>query len=363
MLNDYMTYILLELAGIDWPTLGAIEFTGESVALGLLLCFVGLAVLEHRFPNKIIPAKQTRQSYRTNISLFTFNSIVMSACSASALFIVAERYSRNGLLYSISDPSMRFLLAFLAMDLLLYAWHRACHHYDSLWMFHRVHHNDPYLNTSTAFRLHFLEIISTNCLKALLIIVLGIDKIMFLGIEMITTLSIMFHHTNISFKLEKMIGELIIVPALHRVHHSTERSEHDSNYGAVLSLWDKLFGTQLAIEPKAIGIKDRSPQSLIALIRFGLGADQKPAPQVNPADLDAMIAEAAYYIAEKRNFYPGYAMCDWLEAKKQILNQVSGKHHDNEHCLWQGVIDNLKPSLSVIARTMQQTLRNLNYGS
>jgi sterol desaturase/sphingolipid hydroxylase (fatty acid hydroxylase superfamily) len=359
MLNDYLTYIFLELAGIDWPTLGTIEFTGESVAFGLLLCFVGFAILEHRFPYFKRPVKQTRQSYRTNISLFTFNSIMMSACSASALFIVAERYSRNGLLQGISDPTMRFLLAFLAMDLLLYAWHRACHHYDSLWMFHRVHHNDPSLNTSTAFRLHFLEIISTNCLKALLIVVLGIDKVVFLVIEMITTLSIMFHHTNITFKLEYIVSEFIIVPALHRVHHSTERSEHDRNYGAVLSLWDRLFGTQLTVEPKAIGIKGRSPQTFLPLIRFGLGIGMNPEPQVNPANLDAMIAEAAYYIAEKRNFNPGYDMRDWLEAKKQIISQVSGKKHDGDNFLGQGFINSLKITLSAINRTMQQTLKNV----
>ncbi|CAG7856355.1 hypothetical protein MCAMS1_00805 [biofilm metagenome] len=363
MLNDYLTYIFLKLAGIDWPTFGTVEFSGEWVAFGLMLCFVAFAMLEHRFPYVKRPAKQTRESYRTNISLFTFNSILMSACSVSALFIVAERYSRNGLLQGISDPTVRFLLAFLAMDLLLYAWHRACHHYDSLWMFHRVHHNDPSLNTSTAFRLHFLEIISTNCLKALLIVALGIDKVVFLVIEMITTLSIMFHHANISFKLEKTVGRLIIVPALHRVHHSTERSEHDRNFGAVLSFWDKLFGTQLAVEPKAIGIKGRSPQALMALIRFGLGIDANTVPQDNPVNLDSMIAEAAYYIAEKRNFYPGYEMRDWLEAKKQIVNQVSGKKYGNDNFVGQGVINNLKLTLSAINRTMQQTLRNLNYGS
>jgi sterol desaturase/sphingolipid hydroxylase (fatty acid hydroxylase superfamily) len=363
MLNDYLTYIILTVTGINWPSLPKFELTGELAAFALLLCFVGLAMLEHRFPHFKRPVKQTRQSYRTNISLFTFNSILMSACSASALFIVAERYSRNGLLQGISDPTMRFLLAFLAMDLLLYAWHRACHQYDSLWMFHRVHHNDPSLNTSTAFRLHFLEVISTNCLKALLIVVLGIDKVVFLVIEMITTLSIMFHHTNISFKLEKIISEFIIVPALHRVHHSTERSEHDRNFGAVLSFWDKLFGTQLAVEPKAIGIKGRSPQTYMALIRLGLGIDANTVPQVNPVNLDDMIAEAAYYIAEKRSFYPGYEMRDWLEAKKQIVNQLSGKKYGNDHFVGQAVINNLKLTLSAINRTMQQTLRNLNYGS
>jgi len=130
LLNDYLTYILLTLTGINWPDFSAIKLTGESAAFGLLVCFVVLAKLEHRFPHLKYPAKLWRKSYRTNISLFAFNSVVISVCSASALFILAERYSRYGLLQGISGPWLRFLLAFLAMDLLLYAWHRVCHHYD-----------------------------------------------------------------------------------------------------------------------------------------------------------------------------------------------------------------------------------------
>ncbi|MBM4208438.1 MAG: DUF2934 domain-containing protein [Gammaproteobacteria bacterium] len=230
-------------------------------------------------------------------------------------------------------------------------------------MFHHVHHNDPYLNTSTAFRLHFLEIISTNCLKALLIVVMGIDKIVFLAIEALTTLSILFHHTNISFRLERALGEFIIVPELHRVHHSTERSEHDRNFGAVLSVWDKLFGTKLVLAPKAIGIKGCSPQTLLPLIRFGMAADLTAKPQTYPVNLDDMIAEAAYYLAEKRNFYPGYEMRDWLEAKKQVLNQVGGKKYSRDNSIGQELINSLKVTVSAVNRSMRQSLKTVLSGN
>ena len=70
----------------------------------------------------------------------------------------------------------------------------------------------------------------------------------------------MFHHANISFKGEKLLSYVIIVPSLHRTHHSTQRIEHDSNYGAVLSLWDRLFGTLSEVKSAEIGIKGNSPQ-------------------------------------------------------------------------------------------------------
>jgi sterol desaturase/sphingolipid hydroxylase (fatty acid hydroxylase superfamily) len=312
---------LLMLPGLAWP----VELTGELAAFALLLCFVGLSNLEIRFPKIIRPTKQTRQSYLTNINLFVFNSILMSVCSVSTLFIIAERYSSYGLLNYVPNAALKAVLAFLAIDLLLYVWHQTCHRVDALWMFHRVHHNDPYLNVSTAFRLHFVEILLTNVLKALLIVALGMDKILVFAIEALSTLCIMFHHTNISFKYERALGRFMIVPFLHRVHHSTERNEHDRNFGAVLTVWDSLFGTLSELDPKAIGIKGDSPQDLLNLIKFGFGVEIPV--RVRLANLDMMIGEAAYYRAEKRNFYPGYEMHDWLEARKDIFNQVYGNNH------------------------------------
>ena len=204
----------------------------------------------------------------------------------------------------------------------MYLWHKASHSFDCLWMFHKVHHNDPYLNISTSFRIHFLELVITNFLKAILIIILGIEEAMVLTSEAIMTLFIMFHHTNISFMGEKLLGHVIIVPSLHRTHHSTQRCEHDSNYGAVLSLWDRLFGTLSELKPAEIGIKGSSPQDLVNLIKFGFTLPTPPT--VQPINLDAMIAEAAYYKAEKRGFYPGNDIRDWLEAKREIIALVYG---------------------------------------
>lgn len=324
MLNELIAKTTLTLSSVSWSS-WPVELTGELVAFALLIYFIGLSNLENRFPKVNQPAQQTRQSYQTNISLFVFNSLLMSVCSVSTLFIIAEHYSSVGLLNDVSNPALKAILAFLAVDLLLYFWHQACHRVDFLWIFHRVHHNDPYLNVSTAFRLHFVEIIATNTLKALLIVILGIDKMLVLTVETVITLCIMFHHTNTSFKYERLLGYAMIVPFLHRVHHSTERNEHDRNYGAMLSVWDRLFGTLSEVEPKRIGIKGNSPQDLFNLIKFGLSLETPV--HVQPANMDAMIAEAAFYKAEKRNFYPGYDLRDWLEAKADILRVYGNKPH------------------------------------
>lgn len=295
---------------------------GELATFTLLGLFCLFSYFEFNFPREQQPLKPLRLSYKTNIGLLIVNSTLMSLLSVSSLFAIAQHYSGQGLLRYVSSPALQALLSFLALDLLLYFWHKACHQFNHLWMFHRVHHNDLYLNTSTAFRIHFLELLLTNLLKAAYVIILGIDQILVLANETLMTAFIMFHHSNISFAGEKLLGRVLIVPHLHHTHHSTERNEHDRNYGAALSLWDRLFGTITEVKPKAVGIKGRSPQNIISLIGFGFSQLKSANTQALPANLDDMIAEAAYYRAEKRNFKPGYELIDWLEAKKDIIKLI-----------------------------------------
>jgi len=302
------------------------SLSGDLATFSLLIAFVVLSAVELNHPERSLPLKQLRWSYRTNIGLFIFNSIVISLLSATPLVMLADQYSDRGLLSYIANPAWKALLSFVLLDLLLYCWHRISHSFDSLWMFHKVHHNDPYLNVSTAFRLHIVELLIITVLKSAYIVMFGVDKTMVVANETLLTLFIMFHHTNISFRGEKRLGQVIIAPYLHRAHHSTERNEHDNNYGAVFSIWDRLFGTFTEREPLEIGIKNSSPQTVLGLIKFGFtSAHPAPVPVYElDLNLKLMIAEAAYYKAEKRAFKPGNEMRDWLEAKREIIRMVYG---------------------------------------
>jgi len=313
--------------------------SGELVTLTLLIIFAVLSALEFSYPKRKLPLKQLRRSYQTNVSLFIFNSIVISLLSAAPLLLVAEHYSNQGLLSYIANPAWKALLSFLVLDLLLYFWHKASHRFDCLWMFHKVHHNDPYLNVSTAFRIHIVELLIITALKSVYIIMLGVEQTMVLINEALLAMFVMFHHSNISFRGEKRLGQVIIAPYLHRAHHSTERNEHDTNYGTVFSIWDRLFGTLTELEPAEVGIKNSSPQTALGLLKFGF-TTTSPAPVTTyepDLSLKSMIAEAAYYKAEKRAFKPGNELRDWLEAKREIIRMVYGdqsivKHSNEPDC-------------------------------
>ena len=298
--------------------------SGELVTFTLLIAFALLSAFEFVYPKRRLPHKQLRRSYQTNVTLFVFNSIVISLLSAAPLLMVAEYYSNRGLLSHISNPAWKALLSFLLLDLVLYFWHKASHRFDGLWMFHKVHHNDPYLNVSTAFRIHIVELLIITVLKSAYIIVMGVDKTMVLANEVLLNLFVMFHHTNISFHGEKRLAKVIITPYLHRVHHSADRIEHDNNYGTVFSIWDRLLGTLTELEPAEIGIKNRSPQTVLGLLKFGFTTENPVHAHEVKVNLKAMIAEAAYYKAEKRAFTPGNELRDWLEAKREIIRMVYG---------------------------------------
>ena len=323
MLNLLEKYSILHAALADWQAL----VVNDWPFICVILVFTVLSIFEFQRPKMPLRPKQLTNAYRVNLGLFVLNSLIMSAFSLAGLLFVLEHVSGKGLLNGMRNPVWKALLSFLLLDFLLYAWHRICHRFDGLWLFHKVHHSDPYLNVSTAFRIHIAELVITTVLKSVYIVLLGIDKTVVFAYETVYPLFVMFHHTNIAFQGEYWLGQVIVTPWLHRTHHSIEREQHDSNYGAIFSIWDRLFLSRKDVVPAAVGIKVASPQSVWGLVKFGFVNTVPPAPVPACAsrvsvNIHSMIAEAAYYKAEKRAFSPGYELYDWLEAKREILKQV-----------------------------------------
>ncbi len=321
MLNLTLT-TLASIVDTAWQGLNASDFR----SLAILLVFALLFALEALGGYRNNPHKQTRQSYLTNLGTFLMNDTLMSLMSVSALFLVAENFGHWGLLHGMKDPVLKGVLTFLSFDFTLYLWHRLNHSHDSLWMFHKVHHSDPTMNVSTAFRLHFVEVVLTAMVKAIFIMAMGVESSAVLANEAFITLMVMFHHANIRFSGERWLAKLLVVPYLHRAHHSTLRKEHDNNYGAVFSIWDRLFDSFTEKEPEKIGVESVPGLGVIELLRYGLSASWLPTPKADVTSsilTEKMIAEAAYYRAKARGFAPGYDYIDWLEAEKEITNRMN----------------------------------------
>lgn len=107
----------------------------------------------------------------------------------------------------------------------------------------------------------FLEILY----KCAFVVLIGVDAYLVLVMESVQLFFIFFHHSNITFENEKQLSNYIITPYLHRTHHSTLRSEHDSNYGIVLAFWDKLFDTRKELIPEKIGLDVLEAENFLQL--------------------------------------------------------------------------------------------------
>jgi sterol desaturase/sphingolipid hydroxylase (fatty acid hydroxylase superfamily) len=112
-----------------------------------------------------------------------------------------------------------------------------------LWRFHRVHHTDTEMDTTTAYRFHPVEFVLSSILRMSIILLLGLKPEGLLWYEVVLTVSIVFHHSNISIgkRADSIIRTVIVSPIMHKLHHSVKPAEFSSNYSSTLSIWDRLF--------------------------------------------------------------------------------------------------------------------------
>lgn len=166
-------------------------------------------------------------------------------------------------------------LAVLLLDGWTYCWHRLNHRVPLLWRFHRVHHSDAQMDVTTAGRFHFGEIALSSLLRVPLILLLGIRLPELVAYEAMMFAVVQFHHANIGLPewMDRLLRLAIFTPAMHKVHHSREQRETDSNYTSLFSFWDRLFGTfRLRADPRTIrfgleGLDRKADQTLAGLAR------------------------------------------------------------------------------------------------
>jgi sterol desaturase/sphingolipid hydroxylase (fatty acid hydroxylase superfamily) len=148
-----------------------------------------------------------------------------------------------GLLHWLKAPaSITIALSVVLLDWTLYYWHWMLHKIPILWRFHNVHHVDLDLDTSTALRFHFGELAISAFYRSAQIFIFGISPFNLAVFELLITTFAQFHHSNIRLPiaLERALSKITITPKMHGIHHSTIRSETDSNFGTIFSVWDYL---------------------------------------------------------------------------------------------------------------------------
>ncbi|QVL51273.1 MAG: sterol desaturase family protein [Thiocapsa sp.] len=229
-----------------------------------------MAIWEVRAPRRARTLTRL-QRWTSNLGLVVLNTVVLrilfpAAAVGMALFTSAQGW---GLLNAIALPGwLAVLIAVVVLDFVIWVQHVLFHAVPALWRLHRVHHADLDYDLTTGARFHPIEIVLSMLIKFATIAALGPPVVAVILFEVILNGMAMFNHANVRLPLgvDRVLRWFVVTPDMHRVHHSIEDDETNSNFGFNLSWWDRLLGTyrdqpRAGHEGMTIGIRDhRDPR-------------------------------------------------------------------------------------------------------
>lgn len=257
--------------------LGALK-SSRSLQSGLLLGAIaaGIFLLEKRRPLRARTQPEPRRTLR-NLTLGALSLGVVAALENPVVDPLARKAGerKRGLVQKLPVPAgAKDLLAVLAMDYTIYLWHVATHRVPFLWRFHLVHHIDPDLDSATALRFHFAEMLLSVPYRALQVLLIGTSTRALLTWQRLFFVSVLFHHSNLRLapRLDAALTLLVATPRMHGIHHSTADRQRNSNWSSGLSIWDRLHGT----------LRLDVPQEQI---RFGVAGFGSPSELTVPGSL------------------------------------------------------------------------------
>lgn len=223
--------------------------SGAGTAGMLLAAMCVVALVE-----AAVPLRAGQRPLAPNLALIALTiatSVVFNAALLTALML-----SGGGLLAPFEDSVPITIVSIVALDFATYAAHVGMHAMPTLWRFHRVHHCDPHLDVTTALRQHPGESAIRYAALATTALGLGVPPAAFVLYRTWSALHAVIEHANVRVPrwLDRVLVTVVTTPHMHKVHHSRDAAETDTNYGSVFSIFDRLFGT---LTPSSRGVDVR----------------------------------------------------------------------------------------------------------
>jgi len=218
---------------------------GARLVILVLLCGL-LWALESIIPLYRFRYRRVRHAM-PNVGLTLMLVITNLSLSFSSAYL-ADFSVRNGIgLFSSLGLSSwaQIIFGVLALDLFAYLAHVLLHKSWLGWQFHRVHHSENAVDVTTAFRQHPGETVWRILWQLAAIVLFGIPLWVVVVYLILSGLNAELEHANIRLNspVDRLLRLLVVTPNMHKVHHSRDQRETDSNYSNIFSLWDRLFGT------------------------------------------------------------------------------------------------------------------------
>ena len=209
--------------------------------------FAVMAVWELRAPRRPLTVSKGIR-WANNLGLVVCNSLILRLLFPAAAVGLAALAQQQGwgILNHYGMPfGLSVAMSVVVMDMVIYLQHVMVHAVPLLWRLHRVHHADLDYDVTTGVRFHTLEIILSMLIKFATILLLGPPVVAVVVFEVLLNATAMFNHGNVRIPagVDRVLRRFVVTPDMHRVHHSVEDDEANSNFGFNLPWWDHLFGT------------------------------------------------------------------------------------------------------------------------
>ncbi|HQV06940.1 MAG TPA: sterol desaturase family protein [Chitinophagaceae bacterium] len=211
---------------------------------GLLIFWI----IEGAIP--LYPLRYKKNKWRHASVNFGFTVLHLIIHTLLAFLIVwiadwCQQHSFGLIFWLHADLFFIILISFLALDFSSWLVHWIMHKVKPLWRFHLIHHSDNSVDVTTGLRHHPGDSILRGIFFMLLIFVAGAPMYGVMIYQTFLVLATAFTHANVNMPkhLDKILSYILVSPNMHKVHHHYQQPYTDSNYGAVLSIWDRLFGT------------------------------------------------------------------------------------------------------------------------
>jgi len=215
-----------------------------------LAMLIAMGAVETLWPRRILTARKMHRWF-SNVSVSVLSTLLIRLLTPIIPTALAIYCIENGLgLFNlISIPGWLALpISVLILDMIIYWQHVVFHKQQLLWRIHRMHHADTDIDASTGIRFHPIEIAISMIIKLAAIILLGPPVMGVIVFEILLNGCALFNHANVRLPIptDSVLRLLVVTPDMHRVHHSTDMSEANTNYGFNFPWWDRLFGTYKA---------------------------------------------------------------------------------------------------------------------
>ncbi len=229
--------------------------TGYKVGW-IMACLAASWILEGSLP--LVQLRYTKWRHAVANFAFLGTSLVLNA-AFGILSVGAAAWTAAtgfGLLHLVALPTLvELLIAVVVLDLTAqYGAHWLLHQVKFLWRFHVVHHSDTKVDATTGTRLHPGDFVVREIIALASLVLTGAPLAFYVVYRLLTVFFTYLTHANVSPPpwMDAALSRVFVTPNMHKFHHHFERPWTDSNYGGILSIWDRMFGTFVYGDPRRV---------------------------------------------------------------------------------------------------------------